>query len=280
MQAKTLFLLLFLSIIHVCVFAQKDTTYYNARGVKVAPSLATTYLIRTKSQNSQAETYEEYDASFKYKKRFYVLKKMPQTTMAEVVVTGYQVNSNGQRLAFDKEPDIFTPIDSVMLKQGIYMEWYPSGTLKTKGSYFAGKLNGSLETYYENGKSKQVETYHLDTLKTGHSFDSLGVEVAHSPYFELPKFPKGESEMFKFLCYTIKYPPTARRDGIQERIFVSFTVEKDGKITTIQPRNGQTKDLKTECIRTISVMPKWTPARMDGENVATTFVLPVKFILE
>lgn len=280
MKAKLFILMLFFANTYFSMYAQKDTVYLNTNGDKVSPNLATHYLVKTRASKTNTETYEEFDAQLGNKLRFYVLKKLPQITLQEMVVTGYVVE-NGQNVSSYKQPFIETYLDSAMLKHGVFMEWYPLGSLKTKAAYLQGRLNGSLETYYANGKPKQIEVYHLDTLTSGRSFDSLGTEIANEPYFELPKFPKGkELAMYRFIAPTIRYPLNARNSGIQETIFVSFTIDKNGKVTDIKTINSQSADLKVESIRAVKAMPKWTPARLDSQNIAMTYLLPIKYILE
>jgi TonB family protein len=281
MTIKLLFILVIIINIFCPLLAQnqRDTVYLNALGDKVIPNLASRYLVKSKSSKTNTETHEEYDAISGRKSSFYILKKLPQITLDEMVVTGYVVE-NGQPISSYKKPFITTYLDSAMLKQSNYMEWYPSGSLKIKATYVQGRLNGNLETYHPNGKPKQIEVYHLDTLTTGHSFDSLGIAITHVPYFELPRFPKGQLAMYRFLAQLIKYPKNARESGTQETIFVSFTIDIKGKITNIRTINSQSTDLVTASIQTVKAMPKWAPAKLDGQNIAVTYVLPIKYILE
>jgi TonB family protein len=281
MQSKTSIVFLFFILTSLKGIAQKDTMYLNANGEKVDRYLASTYQVRTVSQKIQAETIEEFDAVLGHKMRFYILKKMPQNTMGEVVVTvtAYQT-MNGQTVPSPKNTEIFTPMDSVMLKYGSFMEWYPSGSFKTKGTYSAGRLQSTLETFHPNDKPKQVEVYSLDTLQSGHSFDSLGIEIPHSPYFQLAKYPKGVVAMFRFLGATIRYPLTALEKGIQETIFVGFTIEKNGKVGKIKIEQGKSRELNDESIRVIQAMPKWTPAKLNGEPIEVRLILPIKFKIE
>jgi TonB family protein len=279
MSLKTFyFSLIYLSSVCIAT-AQKDTIYLDVNGAKVAPSLAAIYQIRTQVKKSQIEIIEEYDAVLGYKKRYYMLKKLPQWTMEEVVITGYAM-VGGQRVASDKRPKVVKILDSSMVKHGSLMEWYPSGSLKTRGTYLYGRLNGSLETFHTNDKPMQIEEYHLDTLKKATCFDSLGIETTHEPFFELPKYPKGDAAFYKFLGQTIRYPKEAREEGIQETIFVSFTIDKIGKVTKTKTLKSKYKDLAAESIRTIEAIPKWTPAKLDGKHIEMALLIPFTFVLE
>jgi TonB family protein len=278
MSLKTFFSLIFLSSICIAT-AQKDSVYFDVNGVKVTPALAATYQVRTQVKKPQIEIIEDYDAILGYKKRYCMFKKLPQWTMEEVVITGYEM-VGGQRAASYKRPKIVKSLDSSMVKHGSFMEWYPSGTLKARGTYFYGRLNGTLETFHPNDKPMQIEEYHLDTLKKAICFDSLGTETTQAPFFELPKYPEGDAAFYKFLAQTVRFPKEAREAGIQETIFVSFTIDKTGKVTKTKTLKSKTKDLATESIRTVEAIPKWTPAKLDGKPIEMTLLIPFTFVLE
>jgi TonB family protein len=276
-----LFLLCQLNISIICfVTAQKDTIYLDSKGANVAPSLAKTYQVRTMIKKSQTEIIEEYDATLGYKSRQYVLKKSPPWTLPEVIVTVSLISPFGQRMPSITKDKLIKTLDSSMVKHGGFMEWYPSGQLKTRGTYMYGRLHGILESFYPSDKPMQIEEYHLDTLNSSSFFDSLGTQITHAPYFELPKYPEGEKAMFRFLATTIRYPSKARDIGFQEAIYVSFSINKEGKTTNIKTLKSNSKDLADEAIKVIKAMPKWKPARMNGEPIEMTLLLPIIFRIE
>ena len=47
---------------------------------------------------------------------------------------------------------------------------------------------------------------------------------------EMPSFPGGEAELYKFLAKVQEYPQMAVDAGIQGTVFVTFVVDKDGKV--------------------------------------------------
>lgn len=94
------------------------------------------------------------------------------------------------------------------------------------------------------------------------------------------RFP---GDVNKWLSEHIKYPYICLERGIQGRVIVSFVVETDGSITDIQvvrsPSADSNKDLGTEAIRVVQMMPKWIPARQGNKPVRSRFNLPVMFRL-
>lgn len=108
----------------------------------------------------------------------------------------------------------------------------------------------------------------------GDTLNMIRVEVA-------PQFPGGEREFAHFLIANIRYPQNEKEKGIQGRVLISFIVEKDGTISTIQPVKeveggpGLTK----EAMRVLRLMPKWKPGTVGGKPVRTRMIVPVNFRL-
>ncbi|MCC7231486.1 MAG: TonB family protein [Bacteroidia bacterium] len=97
---------------------------------------------------------------------------------------------------------------------------------------------------------------------------------------EMPSFPGGESKLFEYLSKNIKYPPVARENGIQGRVYVSFVVDKDGKIKDAVVRRGIGGGCDEEALRVVKSMPDWKPGRQNGRNVQVQYNLPVNFTLK
>jgi protein TonB len=94
-----------------------------------------------------------------------------------------------------------------------------------------------------------------------------------------PEFPGGESALLKYLGDHIKYPAFAQENGIQGRVTLSFTVEKDGSIANIEVMRSPADELSKEAVRVVSTMPKWKPGKQRGKPVRVKYVLPVVFRL-
>jgi protein TonB len=83
----------------------------------------------------------------------------------------------------------------------------------------------------------------------------------------------------KYLGEHIKYPAFAQENGIQGRVTLSFTVEKDGSIANIEVMRSPADELSKEAVRVVSSMPKWKPGKQRGKPVRVKYVLPVVFRL-
>lgn len=99
---------------------------------------------------------------------------------------------------------------------------------------------------------------------------------------QMPSFKGGEQAMMKFIQQNVKYPEVERNAGISGTCYITFVVEKSGKLSNIQVLRGVTggKGCDKEAVRVISKMPKWNPGRQNGKLVRVQFNLPIKYTLK
>ena len=100
---------------------------------------------------------------------------------------------------------------------------------------------------------------------------------------EKPSYIGGEAELYKFISKHVAYPPMARENGIQGRVFVRFVVNEDGSVSQAQvvrglPGGGAGCD--AEALRVVNMLPKWNPGKQRGKAVKVWFTLPINFKLE
>jgi periplasmic protein TonB len=96
---------------------------------------------------------------------------------------------------------------------------------------------------------------------------------------EMPSFPGGEAELFKYLGKTIKYPQMATDAGISGVVYVTFVVGKDGKISDVKVLRGIGGGCDEEAIRVVKSMPTWKPGKQRGKAVPVQYNLPIRFTL-
>lgn len=135
---------------------------------------------------------------------------------------------------------------------------------------------------------KENETGAVEVVGTGEVvFEEPVVEAAGNDDDKIfyaveqqAEFPGGLQAMMKFLQKNIKYPASAKRMGIEGKVFVKFIVDKEGGISAIEIMKGMNADLDKEAIRVIKLMPPWKPGKQNGRSVKSQFVLPVYFKLD
>lgn len=266
---KIISILLLLS--NTAAIAQSDTTFYNASGQKIKNRAVAQYF-RVTTTNRGIEIQEEF-YTWGGKRSYYMYKKLP-VERDVIVVTGYTNRSVLKRIPEPKT------IDSVMIKHGTFTEWYETGEIKMRGGYFAGKLHGLVEAFFLNKQLKRQDNYHLDTLKAGWCYDTLGKAVTYFPFETKPQYKGGGFAMYKFLANNIKYPIEAREQDIEGIIYMQFTIEKDGSMEDIQLIKSAHTSLNKEALRVLGLLTKWEAGKFDGEKVRGIYMIPIKFNLE
>lgn len=96
----------------------------------------------------------------------------------------------------------------------------------------------------------------------------------------VPEFPGGDDSLFAYLYRNVSYPAEAKKADIHGRVFVTFVVEKDGRITGERILRDIGGGCGEEVLRVIRTMPKWKPGTQDGKPVRVQFNLPVAFELQ
>lgn len=93
-------------------------------------------------------------------------------------------------------------------------------------------------------------------------------------------FPGGEAAQQEYIIANLKYPQTAKDNGIEGVVGVLFTVKTDGSIGNIKIKRMVDPDLEAESIRLVKSMPAWVPASNDGIAVESTAEIDIPFTLE
>ena len=94
------------------------------------------------------------------------------------------------------------------------------------------------------------------------------------------EYPGGTPALMRFLSTKVKYPKEAEKRGEKGKAYVQFVVKSDGNVDYVQiAKTSGSKVLDDEAVRVVKSMPRWTPAKQDGENVNSMLTLPVAFKL-
>ena len=127
-----------------------------------------------------------------------------------------------------------------------------------------------------------------NTFKEDDSFLNLPgieappIEIAEDSFTvveKMPTYPGGYQALYKYIGKKIRYPSQARKMGVEGKVFINFTVDKDGSITSIKVLRGIGSGCDEEAIRVITKMPKWKPGKQRGKSVKVSMTLPITFKL-
>ena len=145
------------------------------------------------------------------------------------------------------------------------------------------------ETIIESSETDKDEIIEVEEVEIEEEFDD--VDVPFAVIEDVPIFPGCEKmdknqlrncfqeKMNKHILKNFRYPEVAQEMGIQGRVFVSFIIAKDGRITDIKMR-GPDKNLEKEAKRIISLLPQMIPGKQRGRPVRVPFSIPIIFRLQ
>ena len=93
----------------------------------------------------------------------------------------------------------------------------------------------------------------------------------------LPQFPGGDAALMRCLGANIKYPPELAGTDFQGRVVVNFLVDKTGWVAEVKVAPPVHELLERELVRVCKSLPRFEPARKDGEAIDFWYTLPISF---
>lgn len=103
----------------------------------------------------------------------------------------------------------------------------------------------------------------------------VGMEILE----KMPEFPGGMSAFANFLRKNLRYPESAREAGISGKVFISFVVEKDGRLTDVKVLRGIGYGCDQEATRVLKKSPLWNPGIQNKREVRVLYTIPLVFTL-
>jgi periplasmic protein TonB len=96
------------------------------------------------------------------------------------------------------------------------------------------------------------------------------VEESALPVGGMPAF-------YKYLVDNMKYPPQARRLGVEGKVTLSFVVDKTGAISDVKVLRGIGSGCDEEATRVMQNAPSWNPGKQRGKSVKQRCIMPISF---
>lgn len=140
------------------------------------------------------------------------------------------------------------------------------------------KLEKKSAESIRDGRSQNDVTY-VDGIKVSkdEAFDDEGIFLVVG---QMPEYPGGDDAYKLFLQNNIRYPQSAKENGIEGTVYLSFEVNKKGKIRNVTVLRGVDVDIDSEAVRVVKMMPDWIPGIQRGKPVDVKITLPIKFSLK
>ena len=109
--------------------------------------------------------------------------------------------------------------------------------------------------------------------------------VKDKPYLSVEQMPElpgggGQLAIVKAIQLAVRYPRTALSNGIEGKIYVSFTVNPKGEVVDVKIVKGLGYGLDEETMRAINALPRFIPGKQNGREVSVSFTVPVTYKIQ
>jgi protein TonB len=102
-------------------------------------------------------------------------------------------------------------------------------------------------------------------------------EILENIVEQKAQFPGGENALLKFVADNLKYPSIALEQELQGIVIVRFVVEKDGSVGEVTVRKSLSEECDAAAVKVVKQLPKFIPAKSQGNPVRVWYTLPIRF---
>lgn len=92
---------------------------------------------------------------------------------------------------------------------------------------------------------------------------------------KMPSIEGGIAELAK----NIKYPESAKKEGIMGKVMVKAVIDERGKVIETEVLKGVNPELDEAAVNAVK-LTKFIPGIMDGKNVKAEVTIPISFKLD
>jgi protein TonB len=92
------------------------------------------------------------------------------------------------------------------------------------------------------------------------------------------EYPGGQDSFDKFLKKNLKYPVNAIKNHTEGKVFISFIVEKSGRLTNVKISRGIGDGCDEEAERLVKKSSKWRPGKIHNIPVRTELRIAITFL--
>lgn len=153
----------------------------------------------------------------------------------------------------------------------------PSTASEKSTGYVSQNISGTGEVGAEDSNRALATAEAVKKQKEITKLDD-GPQV-YDKVEKMPYVIGGQEKWAKFLNENKTYPALAKEFGAQDRVIVSFIVERNGKTSHVTPVKSCDPYLEREAVRLIQNMPKWMPGVHNGTVSRVRYTLAIPFRL-
>jgi len=163
---------------------------------------------------------------------------------------------------------------------GVFKEFTNGGSVLEYGSVKNGLKNEVWKVYYQNGNIQFDEIYSDGALVSGENTAEDSTHYSYDKFVTQPSPAGGMAAFYSYIGKNIKYPNSARRKGIQGKVFVQFVVDKTGDLIDVRVLKGISPKCDHEAVETISNSANWIPGYLRSQPIKVRMILPITFSLK
>lgn len=165
------------------------------------------------------------------------------------------------------------------LPNGIEKSWHRTGEKFFVRNMKDGKLDGDAEYFFPNGQMSAKILYTGGEIKNESYWNEDGSPMTNIKEANRRAEYPGKDKFSEFVARSLIYPTHLRNLGIQGRVVLSFSIQKDGTLTDIKVIKSAHPDLDKEAVRVVEKSKKWLPGREFNQTFNERLVFPVIFRL-
>lgn len=186
--------------------------------------------------------------------------------LARVILYDDEGKSDKQKRSAFKVISGFDSLGNQFIKDG---NGHLNLNKREEGNYVNGYKDGEWKGII--GKDSYVEKYDNGYFIDGIATFENGETKKYKTEEEKPDYPGGITEFYRYLSRNFKYPSEALKNKISGKLFISFVVEKDGKLSNYKFKNDLGYGTKEEAIRVLNECRNWNPGLQHGIPVKVSY---------
>ncbi|MES2573944.1 MAG: energy transducer TonB [Bacteroidota bacterium] len=136
-----------------------------------------------------------------------------------------------------------------------------------------GLKDGSWQGWADEKEKKCTEIYRGGAFISGTTIDVNGTKYEYNVIETKAKPQKGMDDFYQYIKKNFDLSNLIK--GTNGKIYVSFVVDKDGKITNPKILKGMGYGTDDESIRVLTNYENWIPGERRGRKIRCSFTLPL-----
>lgn len=155
---------------------------------------------------------------------------------------------------------------------------YSNEEMVEEGDYVDGMKDGLWTQTNASGTFWFKEKFLKGKFLSGESFKD-GKNYIYAVENEFPTYKGGMNAFYSYLSRSVRYPSDAQQARITGKVYLSFIVEKDGKLSDIRVDRGVSPSINEEAVRVLKRSPEWIAGKQHGIPVRVKYNIPISFSL-